>query len=95
MDELLTQVPWPYLGPGSVLFIAILAVIRGDLVPRRTHEQITALLQQRADREANNADRAMAALTSLAHEHGTTADKVLQALPVVTDEGSSRAGQTA
>lgn len=95
MDAILTTVPWSGLGWGGLIFAAVLALIRGDLVPRRTHEQIAALLQQRADREARNADRAMAALASLAHEHGTTADKVLQALPVVTDEGGSRADETA
>lgn len=95
MDDLLANIPWSSLGPGTVLFAAILAVIRGDLVPRRTHEQITAFLKERGDREAKNADRAMAALAFLAHEHGTTADKVLQALPVVTDEGGSHADETA
>lgn len=38
MDALLTSVPWSGLGWGGLIFAAVLALIRGDLVSRRTHE---------------------------------------------------------
>src|SRR5699024_7582410 len=62
MDMLLTGIPWSYLGPGTVLLVAILAIIRGDLVPRRQHEEVIRLHQQAAERERSTATQALSAL---------------------------------
>lgn len=85
MDAILTTVPWGNLGAGTVLLFAILAIIRGDLVTRREHETALERLDDTIQRERAMADRNMAALQRLSHDFGTTADKVLSALPV--DEG--------
>lgn len=81
MEALISDVPWSYLGPGSVLFIAILGIIRGDLVTRREHESVVSLHKDVARRERANADRAMSALRLLADEHATTTDKLISSLP--------------
>lgn len=81
MDALLTGVPWQSLGPGGVLVLAVLLIIRGDLVPRKTHETIVAYHREsNAHLRASNA-RLEGALSRLADEHGTTTDRVLNALP--------------
>ena len=85
MDAILTNVPWGNLGAGTVLLFAILAIIRGDLVTRREHETALAIRDETIQRERAMADRNMSALRLVAIEYGTTADKVLSALPV--DEG--------
>ena len=82
----LTLVPWSGLGWGGLIFAAVLALIRGDLVPRRTHESQLASRDDIIQRERAMSDRTMSALRLLAAEYGTTADKVLSALP--TDEGA-------
>ena len=86
MDALLSSVPWSGLGWGGLIFAAVLALIRGDLVPRRTHENALAARDDIIRRERVMSDRTMSALRLLAAEYGTTADKVLNALP--TDEGA-------
>ena len=86
MDAILTAVPWSGLGWGGLIFAAVLALIRGDLVPRRTHESALASRDDIIQRERAMSDRTMSALRLLAAEYGTTADKVLNALP--TDEGA-------
>lgn len=86
MDAILTAVPWSGLGWGGLIFAAVLALIRGDLVPRRTHESALASRDDIIQRERAMSDQTMSALRLLAAEYGTTADKVLNALP--TDEGA-------
>lgn len=86
MDAILTNVPWGNLGAGTVLLFAILAIIRGDLVTRREHETALARLEDTIRRERALTDRAMSALRLVSAEYGTTADRVLSALP--TDEGA-------
>lgn len=86
MDAILTAVPWSGLGWGGLIFAAVLALIRGDLVPRKTHESALASRDDIIQRERVMSDRAMGALRLLATEYGTTTDKVLNALP--TDEGA-------
>lgn len=85
IDALLTSVPWSGLGWGGLIFAAVLALIRGDLVPRRTHESALAARDDIIQRERALTDRAMSALRLVSAEYGTTADRVLSALPV--DEG--------
>lgn len=92
MDALLATVPWSGLGWGGLIFAAVLALIRGDLVPRRTHDAALSAARDVIRRERSIADRAMSALHLLATEHGTTTDKILSALPVVTDEGGDSDG---
>ena len=82
----MTAIPWSYLGPGSVLFIAIIAIIRGDLVVRKSHEEALRQRDDVIDRERSIADRTMAALRLLADEHGTTTDKILSALPIADEQ---------
>lgn len=86
----MVAVPWSYLGPGTVLFIAILAIIRGDLVVRKNHEEALAQRDDVIRRERDIADRSMDALRLLATEHGTTTDKILSALPVAPEDGDGR-----
>ena len=82
----ISVIPWSGLGWGGLIFAAVLALIRGDLVPRRTHENALASRDDIIRRERVMSDRTMSALRLLAAEYGTTADKVLNALP--TDEGA-------
>lgn len=86
MDAILTTIPWSGLGWGGLIFAAVLALIRGELVPRRTHENALAVRDDIIQRERAMADRTMSALRLVAVEYGTTADRVLSALPV--DEGA-------
>ncbi|QGX08240.1 hypothetical protein EEW87_16340 [Janibacter melonis] len=88
MDLILSSVPWSGLGWGGLIFLAVLLIIRGDLVPRRVHESIVSTYKETIGdlRDANRDLRR--ALEHLANEHGTTADKVLLALPVVGTEDS-------
>lgn len=88
MDAILTAVPWSGLGWGGLIFLVVLGIIRGDVVTRREHETALARLDDTIQRERAMADRTMSALQHLSHEFGTTADKVLSALPVEDKEGS-------
>lgn len=85
MDALLTGIPWSGLGWGGLIFAAVLALIRGDLVPRRTHDSIVSTYQEATDAERQASSELRAALRLIAEEYGTTADKVLSALPVPED----------
>lgn len=89
--DALVGVPWSGLGWGGLIFLAVLLIIRGDLVPRSTHERIVGMHQDNVTRERARADQAVADLHSFIREYGTNADKVLSALPVVTDEGIDHA----
>lgn len=81
MEALLTDVPWETLGPPGVLLLAVLLIIRGDLVPRRTHESIIESKDEALNVERRNSAELRTALRVLAVEHGTTTDKVLSSLP--------------
>lgn len=87
--DALAMIPWSGLGWGGLIFAAVLALIRGELVPRRTHENALASRDDIIRRERALTDRAMSALRLVSSEYGTTADKVLSALP--TDEGADDA----
>lgn len=78
----ITAVPWAGLGWGGLIFAAVLALIRGDLVPRRTHDDIVDTYREATDAERQASSELRDALRILAEEYGTTADKVLSALPV-------------
>lgn len=87
--DALTGIPWSGLGWGGLIFAAVFALIRGELVPRSTHENALASRDDIIRRERALTDRAMSALRLVSSEYGTTADKVLSALP--TDEGADDA----
>lgn len=38
--DALASIPWGSIGPSGLLALAVLLIIRGDLVPRRTHEAV-------------------------------------------------------
>ena len=38
--DLLNTIPWETIGPSGLLALAVLLIIRGDLVPRRVHEAV-------------------------------------------------------
>ena len=63
MDMLLTAVPWTAVGPGSVLVLAVVALIRGDLVPRKTHEEIVVSEDRALEIERTNSAELRAALS--------------------------------
>lgn len=89
MDAILTTVPWGGLGWGGLIFVAILSVIRGDLVPRRTHDAIVDGLRETVAIERDRNDRLTRVAEALTREHGTTVDRVLSALPAT--EGGENA----
>ena len=89
MDEILTTVPWGGLGWGGLIFVAILAVIRGDLVPRRTHDAIVDGLRETVAIEREGNAHLIRVAEALTREHGTTVDRVLSALPAT--EGDNNA----
>ena len=41
------QIPWATLGPGSLLALVVLLIIRGDLIPRKWHDEVRSMLAQR------------------------------------------------
>lgn len=79
--DVITTVPWETIGPPGILLLAVLLIIRGDLVPRRTHESIVESKDKALDVERRNSAELRTALRVLAVEHGTTTDKVLSSLP--------------
>lgn len=82
----MVAIPWSYIGPGTVLFLAIVAIIKGDLVVRKSHEEALKQRDDVIERERSISDRTMAALRLLASEHGTTTDKILSALPIADEQ---------
>lgn len=86
MDALLTSVPWPGVGWGGLIFVVVLGFINGSIVTRREHEGAIRLRENIIRRERSISDRALSALQILATEKGTTADAILSAVPLVTDD---------
>lgn len=89
MEALLMSIPWQGFGWGGLALLVVLMVIRGDLVTRRENRESIELREDVIRRERLIADRAMMALRVLASEHGTTADKVLSALPVPKEDDAA------
>ena len=92
MDALVTAIPLSSVGPVAIAALAVLAVIQGALVPRKTHEQIVELLTTALEIERRAHERVQAALSVLLTEHGTTTDRVLNSLPVPPAEGGEKDG---
>ena len=86
MDSLLMSVPWSGLGWGGLIFVTVLALIKGMIIPRSTHIEALRVRDDIINRERDVSDRLMSALRLLAEEHGTTTDKILAALPVEPEE---------
>src|SRR5690606_38905246 len=83
----------PNLGSLSVsaviVVLFVLALMRGDIVPRKSHEEAVALLREALKLERDAHGRTAGALHSLLTEHGATTDKVLTSLPVPDTEGAT------
>lgn len=88
MEALLTSIPWAGFGWGGLIVLVILMVIRGDLIPKGTHEQIVNDLRESLAIERKNNEKLAGALGLLADQYGTTTDKLFQALPLA--RGQSR-----
>lgn len=66
----MTAVPWTAVGPGSVLVLAVVALIRGDLVPRKTHEEIVTSKDRALEIERANSAELRAALSEALRREG-------------------------
>lgn len=85
---MLDAVPWSTLGPAGLLALAVLLVIRGDLIPRKQFDEMVA------DRDfwrelAQRKDVALDEMTEIARTSG----RVLDALPAAT-EAAARTQET-
>lgn len=74
--DILSQVPWGDIGPSGLLAIAVLAIIQGWLVPRRTYDALAQDRDYWRDAAMENA-RQVAELT----EVSKSAVAALDALP--------------
>ena len=77
---MLDAVPWSTLGPAGLLALAVLLIIRGDLIPRKQFDEMVA------DRDfwrelAQRKDVALDEMTEIARTSG----RVLDALPAATE----------
>ena len=77
---MLDAVPWSTLGPAGLLALAVLLIIRGDLIPRKHFDEMVA------DRDfwrelAQRKDVALDEMTEIARTSG----RVLDALPAATE----------
>lgn len=73
MEVLMTAVPWTAVGPGSVLVLAVVALIRGDLVPRKTHEEIVHSKDRALEIERVNSSELRSALQESLRGEGRNA----------------------
>lgn len=85
---MLDAVPWSTLGPAGLLALAVLLIIRGDLIPRKHFDEMVA------DRDfwrelAQRKDVALDEMTEIARTSG----RVLDALPAAT-EAAARTQET-
>lgn len=85
---MLDAVPWSTLGPAGLLALAVLLIIRGDLIPRKQFDEMVA------DRDfwrelAARKDVALDEMTEIARTSG----RVLDALPAAT-EAAARTQET-
>ena len=83
--EVLSSLPWSGISGGAVGVAVLLAIIRGDFIPRRHHDEVVAMHKAATDVERARADRAEDALTALQDGVGATVEKILLALPPVRE----------
>ncbi|WP_074039921.1 hypothetical protein [Dermacoccus nishinomiyaensis] len=84
---MLDAVPWSTLGPAGLLALAVLLIIRGDLIPRKQFDEMVA------DRDfwrelAQRKDVALDEMTEIARTSG----RVLDALPAATEAAARTQG---
>ena len=84
--DLVTTVLSSTLSPGLLVAVAVLLIFRGELVTRKSYDEMRTILHESLQVERAAHDRAMTALSVLLLEHGTTMDKVLSSLPVPKGE---------
>ena len=75
--DLLNLVPWGTLGPSGLLAVAVLLIIRGDLLPRRAFE----VLERERDYWRQACESKDATIRELSESTATTA-ALLRALPI-------------
>ena len=80
--DLLTQIPLGDIGPGALVTLAVVLLLRGDLVPRRTHE---AVAQERD--YWRDAYRENTRTTNELTEVSRASVAALDALPTPPDKG--------
>ena len=79
--DLLSLVPIGQLTAPALLALAFLLLMRGDLVTRKVHEEAVSYFKEALTLEREAHKRSQSALNILLVEHGTTTEKVLNALP--------------
>lgn len=82
MDSLV-GIPWQGLGWGGLIFLSVLLVIRGDLVPRKIHEE----MRNDRDKWRESSERKDETIRLLA-QSSTTAAAALEALERAAHEGA-------
>lgn len=98
----LAELPWGAVGaltPSALLLIAVLLILRGDLIPRRTAEREIATHKEdsaiwRKVSETKDAQVSTLAETNrtLSHEVGTTVTKVMDELQARARKGADGDG---
>ena len=81
--DLLNAIPWETIGPSGLLALAVLLIIRGDLVPRRVHEAVVADRDQWRTIALRNMEDSKVVL-----EATRTTAHFIQSLPQVGEGGS-------
>ena len=82
--DALTGIPWGSLGPSGLLALAVLLIIRGDLVPRGVMRQV----EQDRDHWRGIALQAMSTNAELI-EPAKTSAHVIQSLPRAVESGGT------
>jgi hypothetical protein len=84
--DFLSSLPWSGISGGAVGVAVLLAIIRGDFIPRRHHDEVVAMHKAASEVERARADKAENALKALQTGVGATVEKILLALPPVRNE---------
>lgn len=74
------QSPWGVIAPWGIVALAIVAIVRGDLIPSKSVEHIIKTYRAALDEERKNVNRISVALTKLISQSAITID-ILRALP--------------
>ena len=88
--DFLSSLPWSGISGGAVGVAVLLAIIRGDFIPRRHHDEVVAMQKAASEVERARADKAEDALTALQTGVGATVEKILLALPSVRETEQRR-----
>lgn len=82
--DLLSAIPWETIGPSGLFTLAVLLIIRGDLVPRGVMRQV----EQDRDHWRSTALQAMSTNAELI-EAAKTSAHVIQSLPRAVESGGT------